>query len=276
MSQSEPERRVKMVGAVKQAIALLRVLAGSPRPLGASAAARAASVNTSTAFNILRTLTAEHLVSFDESTKTYQLAYGLAELAKGLGDDLAGTVRMELQRLSQRTGCLIVMWEVMGDRVILVDRAFPERQVGLHLVTRRMPVGLGAIGRAILAVLKLSDAAIRKRFEALRWEGDLTLTDFMQDIREAERLGYAADRDRLYLGITAIASVITDAQGNPLYGLSAIEMSSLMDDAKVTRVGEDLSQVTKALSGNTRPAAAALADAEDEAGATPQRRSRRS
>ena len=238
----------KTVGAVAHAIKLLRVLASSPKPLGASAAAREARINTSTAFNILRTLAADRLVSFDEPSKTYSLGSGLFELAKGIRNDLPTVLKAELSRLSESTGCLMVLWEVVGDRVILSDRVVPDRPIGLNMVTRRMPSLIGAVGRAVAASQNLSDAEMKKRFAKLRWQAPITFAEYLADVGSARERGFAVDRDRLYVGVTSVAAAVTDQAGTPIYGISAIEMSLLMDDDRVCAMGEQIAAVARGLS----------------------------
>ena len=207
----------KQVGAVVQTIRLLRVLAARGEPMGVSAAARAAQVNTSTAFNVLRTLTAEGLTAFDEATKTYCLGAGLFDLAKGLfTGNLADVIKPELPRLAAETGRLIALWEIVGDRVVLVDRALVNQPVRLDLaVTQRMPLMLGAVGRAAAAQLKLGDAALRRSFRPLRWAGEIDAGRYIREVREAEQKGFGVDRQTLYKGIIAVAAIITDERGQP-------------------------------------------------------------
>ena len=237
----------KVVGAVTHAVKLLRVLAASSKPLGASAAAREARINTSTAFNILRTLTAERLVSFDESSKTYSLGFGLFELAKGIGNDLPTVLKAELSRLCESTGCLMVLWEIVGDRVVLSDRVVPDRPIGLNMVTRRMPSMIGAVGRAVAASMELSDAEMKRRFIKLRWQAPITFAEYLDDVRAARVRGFAVDRDRLYLGVTSVAAAVTNQAGVPIYGISAIEMSLLIDDDRACAMGAEIAAVARGL-----------------------------
>ncbi len=74
----------KDVGAVVNAIQILRHLAHADGPQGVAAIARATGISPSSAFNILRTLSNERLTSFDDAGKTYQLGLGLSELAVGI------------------------------------------------------------------------------------------------------------------------------------------------------------------------------------------------
>lgn len=249
----------KLVGAVVQTVALLRVLAASGTPLGVSSAARAAQINTSTAYNVLRTLTAEGLTAFDPVAKTYRLSAGLFDLAKGLlNSNLADLIRAELPRLAAETGRLIALWEIVDDRVVLIDRALIDRPVRLDLaVTQRMPLMLGAIGRAAAARLALTDADLRRYFKPLRWAGSIDATRYIGEVRAAEQDGYGVDRETLYSGIVAIAAIITDDRGRPAFGISAIDLANQIDDADIARVGETLAAVAAGFSLGPRGGGAA-------------------
>src|SRR5690606_29897484 len=78
-----PERPEKLVGALSSGLAVIRYLAATGAPVGVTRVARDVELNSSTCYNILKTLVHEGLVTFDESTKTYAIGIGLVELAKG-------------------------------------------------------------------------------------------------------------------------------------------------------------------------------------------------
>ncbi|ALG62249.1 hypothetical protein WG74_06045 [Citromicrobium sp. JL477] len=252
MPSSQTKPKGKPVGAVLQAVRLLRALSDADAPMGVSAAARAANINTSTAFNVLRTLTAETLTVFDETTKTYSLGPGLLDLSRTLRQPaLADRLRAELPELAAQTGRLIALWEFTGTRVILIDRAQSNRPVRLDLdLTQRMPRYLGAIGRAAAAADQLGKAALKKEFGKLRWAGNFTLEDYIQSVDSARELGYGVDRTALYEGIVAIASAVTDADGQPVFGLSAIEFAEGMSDEDIAQTGELLADVARRYSAS--------------------------
>lgn len=244
----------KLVGAVVQTVRLLRALAVKGEPMGVSAAARAAQVNTSTAFNVLRTLTAEGLTSFDEVTKTYRLGAGLFELAKSLlTGNLIDVIKPELARLSAETGRLIALWEIVSDRVVLIDRALVDQPIRLDLaVTQRMPLMIGAVGRAAAAKLNLKDAELRKYFRPLRWQGEIDAARYIHEVREAERKGFGVDQETLYKGIVAIAAVVTDERDQPIYGISAIVLANQIDEDGIAKVGRKLADVATGFSLSSR------------------------
>jgi DNA-binding IclR family transcriptional regulator len=231
------------VGAVQHAVRILRHLAGYGRPAGVNAIARASGVNPSTCFNILRTLVAERLVSFDREAKTYRLGYGTLELAFGLlGSNAADLIRPELERLALNYSALMGLWQVTdAERLILIDRVVADSAV--HIVIRvgtRMPAASGAVGRAVAACRGWEEAELRRRFAGLRWQRPITFDAWHREIRETAVRGHAFDRGHLFKGIDAVGSAVVDADGRPRYGLSAIAIAGQVDAEDLLRLGDEL------------------------------------
>ena len=67
----------KFVPAVQNAVSIMRLLAAQGSPMGATQIARETGLNVSSAFNILRTLSHEGLLSFNPEAKTYRIGMGL-------------------------------------------------------------------------------------------------------------------------------------------------------------------------------------------------------
>lgn len=232
----------KPVGAVVHAIRLLRVLAERGEPMTLTAAARAAEVNPSTAYHILRTLAHEGLAAFEPETKRYGLGLGLLSLARGLmGHRAIDLLRPELVRLATAHDCLLALWQIVDERVVLVDRALADAPVRLDMrVTQRMPLLLGAIGRAYAAAAGLEEARLREGFRGLRWYRPPSFETYLEQIRLAKRRGYGVDRDTLYQGIIAIGAVVADEAGQPALGISAIALSERVSAESEAAIGREL------------------------------------
>lgn len=231
------------VGAVQHAVRILRHLAAGGRLAGVNAIARATAINPSTCFNILRTLVAERLVSFDGEAKTYRLGYGTLELALGLlGSNAADLIRPELQRLALNYSALLGLWQVTdAERLVLIDRVAAPSAV--HIVIRigtRVPAVSGAVGRAVAAARRLGEEELRRLFAGLRWQRPIAFEDWHREIQETAGRGYALDRGFLFKGIDAVGAAICDAQGRPRYGLSAIAIAGQVEHEELLRLGEEL------------------------------------
>ncbi|MBN8292774.1 IclR family transcriptional regulator [Rhodobacter sp. NTK016B] len=232
------------VGALVHALRILRHLSAMGRSEGVSAIARATDVNPSTCFNILRTLTAEGLVSFDPHDKTYQPAMGLVELAVGvLGTNPGDLIRPELERLAIDYKVLICLWHITADdRIVLIERAFDPAVTRVDLpLGKRLPVYTGGVGRILAAHRNLSEADLRAQFVDLRWQcAPESADEYISSVRDAAACGYGVDLGQLYIGVDVVGALVVDAQGVPRYGISSISLSGQMDSDRRRDVGEDL------------------------------------
>ena len=107
----------KPVGAVSAAATVLRALHAALRPLNASEVARASGLHRGTAYNILRTLQAESLVSYDGATRTYAVSLNILELAHGA---------------LRRSGMLDIARP-------MIQAVADDHRVSVYLVKRRAP-----------------------------------------------------------------------------------------------------------------------------------------
>lgn len=248
MNESSPPLPPRSVGAVVHGIRILRHLAGQGEPSGVAAIARATGVNTSTCFNILRTLTRERLVAFDLETKTYRLGSGVLEIAAGLlAANHVDLIRPELERLALNYPALLCLWHITdNERIVLADRVFARTAVRIDMrIGTRLPCFVGAIGRCVAAARALCEPDLRRRFAGLRWQRPPNFETYRDDVEAARRDGFAFDRGNLFTGIDIVAALVVDHTGRPRYGLSGIAISGQVSDEDLTRLGGELHTAAK-------------------------------
>jgi len=236
----------KDVGAVVNALQILRCLASNTSPTGVAAVARATGISTSTCFNILRTLTRTRFASFDPAAKTYRLGLAMAEMAAGLiGISHAQLIRPELERLALNYETLILLWRVTDDNhLVLIDRAHSQTAVRVEIgIGYRQPMLAGAIGRCVAAQLQMPPDDLRQRFAALRWQAPLSFTTFQDEIRETQQRGWATDRGHLFRGITAVAALAADDQNRPRFGFSGVSITGQQDTERLQALGRELAEL---------------------------------
>lgn len=251
MEGANPAKPRKSVGAVTQAFALLRVLSRTDEPQGVTALARAADVNPSTAFNILRTLVSENAVAFDERTKAYRLCFGLLDICTNLVTrSMAEEIQGDLQRIADNTNCLVGLWQATNANMQLVTRAVADSPMRLDMqVHHKLPSFAGALGRAWAAAQQFDEEKLRKGFGETRWEGPLDAERYVTEVGMARRAGYAIDEGALHPGIVTIASVIVDGEGRVTHGLSASDIAHRLDRSRLAELGEDLRTLAARFSG---------------------------
>lgn len=238
------------VGSVVQAAAILRFLGASREGVGVTAIARALGIGPSSCFNVLRTLAAEDLVAFDPVTKSYTLGLGTIDLARrALGRDaVVQAAAAPMKLLAERHHAAVGLWRLAPrERLVLLALAESEEATRIHMmVGQRQPAAAGATGRAVLAARQLSDAAIHAAYAGMRWQNAPSGSEFLAQVRAAERDGFASDIDQINRGIATVAATIVDAAGAVRFVLSA-SMFAGRDAAAHDLVGADVRAAAQAL-----------------------------
>ena len=254
MTNKTPE---KLVGALASGLAVLRYLAQAAAPVGVSRVARDLGLNSSTCFNLLKTLVHERLITFDEGTKTYSIGLGIVELARGALEQTAYTrmVRPHLEEIARRHAVTATLWQrVPNDRVILVDRVDNESAIRVHMtIGQRLPMYIAALGRSMAAHMDLSPADLRSRISELRWEDAPTFEQYLHDVEETRVRGYAIDTDRFARGVTSVAAAVLEGAGRPVMAISAVGFSAQLSHNAIKALGEDLrdraAEISSAMTG---------------------------
>ena len=232
----------KLVGALVSGLAVLRHLAASTSPLGVTRIAKELELNSSTCFNLLKTLVHEGLVNFDEATKTYSVGLGLVELANGALEQ-ASYVRMiqpYLQEIADAFQVTATLWHrTRGNRVVLLGRAENDGAIRVHMnIGQRLPMYLAALGRCMAAYSGLSIEELQKQFEKLRWESKPTFEQYMKDVERVRKTGYAVDNGSYAKGVTTVSAAVLDERQRPLMAISAVGFSGRLSSAEVNEMGE--------------------------------------
>src|SRR3546814_10168167 len=116
-------------------------------------------------------------------------------------------------------------------RSVLAGYAEGSNQMRIHMsVGSRVPILVGAVGRATAARLNLTIEELKEGFEKLRWQKPLSFTDYVEQVEQAKRLGYGFDQEHFAPGVTTVATTIVDDSGTTRYGLSGIMFSGQHDE----------------------------------------------
>lgn len=267
----------KIVGAVANAVSILRSLAQSSGPAGVNVIARDAGVSVSTCFNILRTLTSERLVDFDPGAKTYAIGMGVLELSLPLlGANQANLIRPELARLSAEHKCLMCLWQITdGERIVLVDRVSTAKTVRVDMSDgSRLPTFVGAIGRCYAALRDLPRDELKARFDVLQWQSPPSFEEYVKDVEQARRDGYAFDLGQLFRGLEIAAAVVTDPSGKPRLGISGISIAGQLTRPEIEQLGAALRDSADFISESLFGVSSGLRQSERRLAAGPGRRAR--
>ncbi|AQZ49886.1 IclR family transcriptional regulator [Martelella mediterranea] len=234
----------RQVPAVTRAIAILRFLARSNEPMGVNPIARELGLIPSTCLHILRVLQDEGLVEFDTQTKRYAIGIGILPLARSAlqKNTFSTLVQPHLSALSTTFGVTAIATQLAGPGqmvvVALSQSTLPFRlQVDLG---SRFPALISATGRLFAAFGALDEETLRQRFEKLIWDHPPAFEDWLTQIDEAKRRGYAVDRGIYISGVTVVAVPMFNARGEMIRSLVAIGISERLEEHDIPKLAEAL------------------------------------
>ncbi|WP_395453596.1 IclR family transcriptional regulator (plasmid) [Azospirillum melinis] len=241
----------KPVGAVLNCIRILKLLSHAAAPVSLTHIVQELGMNTSTGFNILRTLVQEDYVRFDPQTKVYSIGLGVMDLVRGaatVASDI-NLVRPLMERIARDHGVTVTLWRrISADRMMLVLEALGTGNMRIKMdVGQRLPLTIGAAGRAMVPHAGLTEAELRRQFAALRWDRPLPFEAFMAEVEETARRGWALDNGNYALGTASVAVPILNPQGGPLMACTATMFLSQFDEARAERIAGALGEVARAL-----------------------------
>ena len=234
----------KVVGAVVGAIKILRYLSEARGPVGLSKIAKDTQLNTSTSFNILRTLAVNDLVEFEPMHKTYSLSLGIMEIAKGataVGGDI-GALRPLMERIAQDHRVTVTLWQpVAKNRKVLILSAVTRSAVRIQMaVGQRLPIYIGATGRVFAAFRGDSDAELKARFNEIRWERPISFETFAEQVTDTRKKGWAVDDGNFAAGTFSIAVPILDKNDIAIMGVTATMFAGERSEQHVLEIVRDL------------------------------------
>jgi DNA-binding IclR family transcriptional regulator len=231
-------------GAVRSAMAILRLLANTDQRLGVNAIARELSLAPSSCFKILKALLADDFVEIDTKTKSYSLGAGAISVARRALDpsQAFAIVRSRLEETAQAHGMAIGLWRMLpNSRMVLIGFAEGGNQMRIHMsIGQRLPIFVGAIGRAIAAHLNLSAEKLKQSFDKLRWQTPLSFSDYTTQVEQAKRAGFGLDQGYFAKGVNTVAVTIVDAAGVVRYGLSGIMFDGQHDQETMEKIAREM------------------------------------
>jgi DNA-binding IclR family transcriptional regulator len=222
------------LGSVDKALLALDTLAGfGARGAPLAALAQAVGVSKPT---LHRTLAALRHRGYAEQTEDG--AYRLGPAALSLGstylaeENLPALLHPALTALSEKTDELVHLGVLAGREVVYLDKVEPQRAVRVwSAVGRRRPAATTALGRALLSVQDLDEAAIA------RFAGDESGTARLREaLSEARASGIAGETEENETGIACIATPLLRA-GRAVAAVSiTAPVERLTGEARAERV----------------------------------------
>jgi DNA-binding IclR family transcriptional regulator len=240
------------VKPVSNAINILKDLGQSGAPATLTQIARRLRINTSTCFNIMRTLVAEGVIDFDPVAKTYVIGFGLLKLVRNAISETEhlAAAKPYMHELAERHGVTVCLWRRTGaNRIVLVLAEHSSADLRIHVRAGiRLPVLLGSTGRALGPLLELDEAQLRAEFAQLRWAKPISFEAFWREALKSKARGWAMDDGVYSAGILTISAAIRGpTEVLSPYSLTVLTFSGRHDEREIAGLGEAVAATARKL-----------------------------
>jgi len=220
---------------------LLDAVSRYPEPVSLKVLTAETGLHSSTAFRILDSMQANGFVERDVTGK-YQLGSKLLSLGSRVHaqSDVRLIAEPIMAQLRDELGESVNLTVREGDEVVYIERATPNRMMHVQqLVGSRAPLHVTAVGKMMLAMNGDDECmAYTKRTNLPAYTRN-TINDLEKLLNETHRIqqqGYAYDDEEVEIGVGCIGTLIYDASGNVIAGLSISAPIDRRQDKWVTNL----------------------------------------
>lgn len=213
------------IQVIDRMVALLDALAAQGEAASLKILSAETGLHPSTAFRILAALIQHGFVIRDEAGH-YRLGPHLMQLAAQVrvGLDLRQLARPEMEWLRDQVGETVNLTVRQGDEMVYVERVTPNRMMRVEqVVGSRAPLHVTAVGKLMLGEMgaaALRDYARRSQLPAYTVNTRHQLQALLEDVGTSTARGYALDDEEAELGVGCIGTLVRDASGEAVAGLS--------------------------------------------------------
>lgn len=218
--------RENMVKSVSRALDIISFVSMKKGGLGVTEIANQMDINKSSVYRILSTLVQYGYVEQDNETGRYKLGYKFLEVSSRLLEsmDLREEAKPYLRELESETNEVIHLVVYDQGEVVYIEKLDGNETLRMHSkVGKRAPMHCTSVGKAILAHLPPAVVADILERKGLPVHTDHTITDreqFLQELVDVRRNGFALDLEENEYGITCIAVPIFDHLGKVVAAVS--------------------------------------------------------
>jgi DNA-binding IclR family transcriptional regulator len=245
--------------AIRRAIEVLRLITQIQRSgANLSRVARATGLKTSTTFRILRSLTEERLLRYDEVDRCYFVGPLAFELGLAASTEAQTQIRWRdaVDRIARETRLTTyLMARSDNDAVCLLCaqgsmalRAMPVE------VGQRLPLGIGAGSLAILATL--DDAQVRRIVTARELRLDLfpggkaNAHGLLKRVDLTRQRGFSLSSGTVAAGVSGVGVAILPQEGLVQLALSVSAVASTIDPREAKKI---VSVISAAIQSHREP-----------------------
>lgn len=219
-------------GTVGKALEVLDQVASFGRPVRFSDVLAGSPYPKATVYRMLRTLTRQGMLNFDEERQLYSPGVRLVRLAHAAWaqSSLAPLARPHLDALSALSGETVHLAQLDNAQVVYVDKRNAADPIEMFSQAGKTgPAYCTGVGKVMLAFLgesALDDVLCQQSFHGFTPKTHRSADALRTELAEIRAHGYGFDREEHEPGIICAAVPIRSAKGRVLGALSVTSLTS--------------------------------------------------
>ena len=249
MAMQESSNSIQVIERLAR---LLDAIAAHDDPVSLKILSAETGLHPSTTFRILSSLAEQ---GFVERTNrgNYQMGVKLMQLGSRVssGVDIRKVALPLMENLRDRLGETVNLVVREGDEVVYIERALARRMMRVEqVIGSRAPMHVTAVGKLMLGdrgEAECRSYAKRSKLPAYTVNTHTRVTALLQDCIAAAKRGYALDNEEAELGVGCIGSLVRDASGHVVAGLSVSAPMERRREEWAAQVIETSAQISKQL-----------------------------
>jgi DNA-binding IclR family transcriptional regulator len=238
------------IQVIERLAKLLDAIAVHEDPVSLKVLSAKTGLHPSTAFRIIASLAEQ---GFVERTNrgNYQLGIKLMQLGSRVhaGVDIRKTALPLMERLRDHLGETVNLTVREGDEVVYIERSLAKHMMRVEqVIGSRAPLHVTAVGKLMLGAqgeAACRSYAKRSGLPAYTPHTHTRITPLLQDCITAAKRGYALDNEEAELGVGCIGTLIRDASGHVVTGLSVSAPIDRRRDEWIAQVRETGGQISR-------------------------------
>jgi len=240
------------IQVIERLARLLDVIAAHDDPASLKILSAETGLHPSTTFRILSSLSAQGFVE-RTARGNYRLGVKLMQLGSRVhaSVDIRKLALPLMEKLRDKLGETVNLTVREGDEVVYIERSVAKRMIKVEqVIGSRAPLHVTAIGKLMLGDLGETECrsyAKRSKLPAYTRNTRSKITALLQDCAASAQRGYALDNEEAELGVGCIGTLIRDASGHVVAGLSVSSPIERRRDEWIKHVMETGIQISKQL-----------------------------
>lgn len=252
MPAHKKEQRSDSIQVIERLARLLDVIAGHEDSVSLKILSAETGLHPSTAFRILSSLAEQGFVE-----RTARGNYHLGVKLMQLGGRVHASVDIRkialplMEQLRDHLGETVNLTVREGDEVVYIERSLAKRMIRVEqVIGSRAPLHVTAVGKLILGdqgEAACRSYAKRSKLPAYTKNTHTKIIALLHDCIASAKRGYALDNEEAELGVGCIGTLIHDAGGHVVAGLSVSAPIERRRDEWIAQVMETGAQISKQL-----------------------------